>query len=165
MCSLANESHTTCLLTSPLQYNCKSHSSNVTAPKLAPSIQKPEPKLEEFYVHLEHIWFKGDQWKKVCNIEDEDIIIVGCTETTTIDSFIAKCKKKNSKIQPDNTWRVFFPNRLPDYFIWRFSWDKRKDYLLDFTDGKKTLGDIGIGPDTNHLVYFHQFQLETRDEP
>ena len=65
----------------------------IVTPRLAPSIPEPEPKLEQFYVTLKQIWYKHG-WKKVWNIDEENIVILGCTEKMTIDTFVAKCKEK-----------------------------------------------------------------------
>jgi hypothetical protein len=42
-----------------------------------------------------------------------------------------------------------FPNNLPDYFDWKISWEKRKDFLVDMMKGDRTLGEIGITPENN----------------
>jgi hypothetical protein len=54
---------------------------------------------------------------------------------------------------------------MPDKLVWLFDWEKRKDYLINFMDGEKTLKDIGIGPNSNRLFYFMQTQFKSRDEP
>ena len=76
-----------------------------------------------------------------------------------------KVWEEDNACTPDKMWRVFFPHNLPDYFVWRFNWDRRKDYLVDMTVGAKTLKDIGIGPNNNCLLYFIQTQFESREEP
>ena len=68
-------------------------------------------------------------------------------------------------IQHDSTWRVFLSNNLPTYFNWLDNWETRKDYLLDMTNGDRTIGEIGITPDNNRILFFHQFQFKSRDEP
>jgi hypothetical protein len=69
-------------------------------------------------------------------------------------------------IQRDNTWRVFFPNNLPELSVWTCDWEKRKDYLVDMTPkGDRTLKEIGITAENNRLVYFHQFKFKSREEP
>ena len=93
------------------------------------------------------------------------IVIPDLTEDGTIESFVMKVRKQDSTIQPDNTWRVFFPNNLLQIFVWQFDWEKRKDYLVDMTKGDRTLKEIGIRPKKNRLVYFQQFQFKDRDEP
>jgi hypothetical protein len=54
----------------------------------------------------------------------------------------------------DRTWRVFLANSLPSLDDWKFEWDKRNDYLLPMTRGDRTLGDIGITPENNQLLFF-----------
>jgi len=168
-----NASHTLWLLIAFLQNDRDYYTSQITAhskkehsvtPKLALSIQDREPKPDEFYVTLEQVWHRGG-WKKVWNIDEENIVILGCTKTMTINSFVAKCKEKNSSICPGKMWRVFWPNNMPELAVWTVMWHKRKDYLVDFTDGQKTLKDIRIGPKSNRLLYFFQVQFDSKDEP
>jgi hypothetical protein len=135
----------------------------IAPPKLTPEeIPVPEPK--KFYVTLELVWWKDGGWKKVWDIDTADIVIVDCTKKTTVRTFVAKCKEQHDIINPGKMWRVFFASNMPERFVWLFDWEKRKDYLVDFTDGDKTLEDIGIGPNSNHLLYFFQTQFKTRDE-
>jgi hypothetical protein len=94
------------------------------------------------------------------------IVITDLTEEDTIKSFVTKVKKESKTVQADKTWRVFFPHNLPSMFVWKFDWEKRSEYLLvNMTKGDCTLKEIGISADNNRLVYFHQFQFESRDEP
>lgn len=126
-------------------------------------IPRKEPK--RFFVILEMIRHPGNEWVKYCEINRKVIVITDLTENDTVESFRTKVWEQDNACIPCNMWRVFFPHNLPDYFVWKFNWDKRKDYLVDMTVGAKTLKDIGIGPDTNRLFYFIQTQFESREEP
>jgi hypothetical protein len=129
-------------------------------------IQKSKSNQEEkFYVTLEKIWWRNDRWEKECDINTKVIVIVNCTEETTVSSFVAQCHQQHDHISADKSWRVFFPNNMPDKLVWLFQWEKRKDYLINFMDGEKTLKDIGIGPNSNRLFYYMQTQWKSRDEP
>ena len=95
-------SHIVWLLIALLKNDCNYYTSQFTThsgregivtPKLAPSIQEHEPKPEQFYVTLEQVWHRHG-WKQVWNIDEENIVILNCTKTMTIDSFVAKCKEK-----------------------------------------------------------------------
>ena len=131
----------------------------------APSTDRNRVEPKRFFVTLEMIKHPGNDWVKHWNVNEKVIVITNLTEDDTIESFRMKVREEDPCCTPDKMWRVFFPHNLPDYFIWRFSWKKRKDYLVDMTQGDKTLKDIGIGPDNNCLVYFIQTQFESRDEP
>jgi hypothetical protein len=128
--------------------------------------QKSKSNQEEtFFVTLEKVCWRNDRWEKECDINTKVIVIVDCTEETTVSSFVAKCKEQDGNINAGKQWRVFFPNKMPDKLVWLFDWEKRKDFLINFMDGEKTLKDIGIGPNSNRLFYFMQTQFKSRDEP
>jgi hypothetical protein len=102
---------------------------------------------------------------KYLPIDEEVIVITDCTEKTTVSEFVDKCAKFKDTLIPGKSWRVFFADNLPDPYVWKEEWDRRVDYLLDLTDGEKTLKDIGIGPKKYRLFYFMQYQFYTRHEP
>jgi hypothetical protein len=93
------------------------------------------------------------------------IVIPDLTEDDTVKSFTMKVKKEDANCSTSNWWRVFCPQTLPDWIVWKNCWHLRKEYLVDMTVGEKTLKDIGIGPDNNRLFYFIQTQFESREEP
>lgn len=134
---------------------------------ITPWEEKPKANPEKFYVTLEQVWFRENAWKKQWDLDDKNkvIVIVDCTEEMIVRSFVEKCHKQNDNIGANKQWRVFSSNNLPGIFVWRFTWEKRQEYLINFMDGDKTLKDIGIGPKRNHLVYFFQTQFKNQEEP
>jgi hypothetical protein len=143
---------------------------------LEPILVTPlEPK--KFFVTLEEIVCPGSEsWKKKDDVLQPVLVVTDLMEDTTVRSFVQKARaaeekvKEVAKIQRDKTWRVFFPDNLPDPIDWRISIYTRFLYLIDMTgrDDKgndTTLADIGINEANNRLLYFHQFRFESRDEP
>jgi hypothetical protein len=112
-------------------------------------------------------------WIKVYDINRPPYVVTDLTTEETIKSFVGKIieqeekVKKYSMIQRDSTWRVFLANNMPPYYDWKDeeNWKTRKDYLLDMTKGDRTIGDIGITLENNQILFFHQFQFKSRDEP
>jgi hypothetical protein len=89
------------------------------------------------------------------DVEQPVFVVTDLTGDETIKDFVKKVQEQEAKttkipmIQRDNTWRVFFPNNLPELLVWTFDWEKRKDYLLDMTKGDRTLKKIGITAENN----------------
>jgi hypothetical protein len=125
------------------------------------------PKKITFFVMLEQIWHPQTTWRRCWELDKPVIVITDLTEEDTVKSLVTKVQEKSipGVIQADKTWRVFFPHNLPSMFVWKFDWEKRSEYLVNMTKGDCTLKEIGISADNNRLVYFHQFQFESRDEP
>jgi hypothetical protein len=128
-------------------------------------ITPPEPK--RFLVILEQIHITQNSWSRVTDLKIPIIVITDLTEEDTVKSFVTKVQKKSlpGMIQDDKTWRVFFPHNLPSIFVWKLDWEERSKFLLNMKKDDRTLREIGITPDNNRLVYFHQFQFRDRDEP
>ena len=104
-------------------------------------------------------------WIKVFDLDKKVIVIPDLTEDDTVKSFREKVRKEDENCISNKQWRVFFPQILPDYIVWKNCWHLRKEYLVDMMVGEKTLKDIGIRPENNCLFYFFQVQFESRDEP
>jgi hypothetical protein len=99
------------------------------------------------------------------------IVVTDLTENESVRNFVRKARAAEEKvkdgpmIQHDITWRVFFPHNLPDPIDWRLNWPLREIYLVNMLGRDSTLADIGITPENNRLLYFHQFRFESRLEP
>lgn len=130
----------------------------------SPPINPEKPK---FFVTLEMICHPkaNGPWVKNYELKNKVIVIPDLIEDDTVQTLRMKIKKENANCIPGKQWRVFFPQTLPDWIVWKNCWHLRKEYLVDMTDGEKTLKDIGIGPDNNRLFYFFQVQFVSRDEP
>ena len=134
---------------------------HVTSPAINPEVPK------RFFVTLEMICHPkaNGPWVKNYDLKNKVIVIPDLTEDDTVKSFTTKVKKEDAMCSTSNRWRVFFPQTLPDWIVWKNCWHLRKEYLVDMTAGEKTLKDIGIGPDNNRLFYFIQTEFESREEP
>jgi hypothetical protein len=143
--------------------------SAVTTAPLPEIVSPPEPK--KFYVTAEELLPRINQWIKVFDLDQPTYVVTDLTTEETIKSFVKKLQEQEEKvkkvpmIQRDSTWRVFLANNLPTYYEWLDNWDKRKDYLLDMTNGNRTIGEIGITPENNRILFFINLSLRVEMNP
>jgi hypothetical protein len=109
--------------------------SPVTATPSPEKIATP-PILKRFFVTVEENGFSGNSWVKKFDIHQPVFVVTNLTKDETVRSFVNKLQEQESKakkvpmIERDKTWRVYFPNNLPNYLDWKVSWEKRQISLL-----------------------------------